>query len=559
MSRLYAAPPERGASGTSDAPDTSNASDALKISDALEISDAPNAPAASAASAASRFDDLMRLPPGPARQDGIRQIIADLAAALAELHEAGQVHGGICPAAIDHDPAGRPMLAAPPLAPRADAEEAARHAGYAAFEQYTDDPAHPCGPWTDVYGLAALAHFLATGSAPPDALARCVRDDCASLHECGPGAYDKAFCDAVDSGLAMSAPARPQSVAAFALAMGAVLPLREAGVAAAPTESGEAPAASGAESAPQPAAADSAQTTEAPVNPVDRAPIVVVPAAADAVGLSVPASARPADDDADPRAPAGIAAAAAPRSQPQSPRQSSHPPQQQPLLQPQPPSHRRRVLPLALACVLLLLAGGGYAWFRGLTPPVQVAGVPAERSAGPAPSAPPSQPPAAVESPNAPVAVAPPVGPTGVEPPDTATAPIAPPAAPGPGTEDPARAADAQRTDPGAAAGTAAVTSEPSASESPEPAPSAAAPSAPAADAPPEPPKAAPVAVRVAVRPWGEVLINGRSRGISPPLRELSLAPGRYQVTVRNASAGDHRMTLTVAPGKPATIAHEFE
>ena len=77
--------------------------------------------------------------------------------------------------------------------------------------------------------------------------------------------------------------------------------------------------------------------------------------------------------------------------------------------------------------------------------------------------------------------------------------------------------------------------------------------------APKAPPKAAPVAVRVAVRPWGEVLINGRSRGVSPPLRELSLTPGRYQVTVRNASAGEHRMTLTVAAGKPASISHEFK
>ncbi len=76
---------------------------------------------------------------------------------------------------------------------------------------------------------------------------------------------------------------------------------------------------------------------------------------------------------------------------------------------------------------------------------------------------------------------------------------------------------------------------------------------------PPAPPKAAPVVVRVAVRPWGEVLINGRSRGVSPPLREISLAPGRYQVTVRNASAGDHSMTLTVAPNRPAIITHEFK
>ncbi|MGH8818264.1 MAG: hypothetical protein ACREX5_16820, partial [Achromobacter pestifer] len=83
--------------------------------------------------------------------------------------------------------------------------------------------------------------------------------------------------------------------------------------------------------------------------------------------------------------------------------------------------------------------------------------------------------------------------------------------------------------------------------------------SAPAAAVPQAPSPAAPVAVSVAVRPWGEVLINGRSRGVSPPLRELSLAPGRYQVTVRNSSSGDHSMTLTVAPNKPAAITHEFK
>lgn len=98
----------------------------------------------------------------------------------------------------------------------------------------------------------------------------------------------------------------------------------------------------------------------------------------------------------------------------------------------------------------------------------------------------------------------------------------------------------------------------PSAGPKPESASEPEAAAAPAAPVTP-PPQAAPVTVRVAVRPWGEVLVNGRSRGVSPPLRELSLPPGRYQVTVRNASAGDYRMTLTVAAGRPASITHEFE
>lgn len=174
-----------------------------------------------------RLDDLIRLPPGPKRQEEIEQIVAGLAASLAALHEAGQVHGGISPAAVAYDSSGHAMLATPPVGPEPDAEDAFRLAGYAAFEQYTDDPAYLCGPWTDVYGLAALAYFLATGSAPPSALARRVRDDCLPLHEWGAADYGKIFCDAVDSGLAMPAHARPRTAAAFATVMGASLPPRD--------------------------------------------------------------------------------------------------------------------------------------------------------------------------------------------------------------------------------------------------------------------------------------------------------------------------------------------
>ncbi|NMK49740.1 hypothetical protein HG262_26270, partial [Achromobacter sp. Bel] len=154
------------------------------------------------------LEALIRMPRGPGRQGAIAQIVASLAGPLAALHETGQVHGGICPAALIHGPSGEAVLATPPVAPAPDADDAPRQSGYAAFEQYTDDPAYPCGPWTDVHGLAALAYFLATGSAPPSALARRVRDDYVPLQEWGANAYDKVFCAAVDSGLAMPAHAR---------------------------------------------------------------------------------------------------------------------------------------------------------------------------------------------------------------------------------------------------------------------------------------------------------------------------------------------------------------
>ncbi|PTN41993.1 hypothetical protein DAI43_36440, partial [Achromobacter xylosoxidans] len=140
-----------------------------------------------------RLDDILRLPPGRQREQEILRVVAGLSASLAAMHEGGRAHGGICPDAVVRDGQGFAVLA-PPFDAAPDDEDAARHAGYAAFEQYTDDPGHSCGPWTDVYGLAALAYFLATGAAPPGALARRVRDDCPPLDEWHPGAYRAAFC-----------------------------------------------------------------------------------------------------------------------------------------------------------------------------------------------------------------------------------------------------------------------------------------------------------------------------------------------------------------------------
>ncbi|EFV82207.1 hypothetical protein HMPREF0005_00820 [Achromobacter xylosoxidans C54] len=49
------------------------------------------------------------------------------------------------------------------------------------------------------------------------------------------------------------------------------------------------------------------------------------------------------------------------------------------------------------------------------------------------------------------------------------------------------------------------------------------------------------------------------ARGISPPVKELRLIPGKYQVVLRNADLPPYRTTLEVRPGKPAVISHVFE
>jgi hypothetical protein len=79
----------------------------------------------------------------------------------------------------------------------------------------------------------------------------------------------------------------------------------------------------------------------------------------------------------------------------------------------------------------------------------------------------------------------------------------------------------------------------------------------PAAAAPPA--IATPLLVRIDVRPWGEVFIDGTSRGITPPLKQLYLPPGKYRVVVRNADLPPYRATLEIKPGRTAVIAHLFE
>ncbi|MDM9559507.1 SRPBCC domain-containing protein [Bordetella petrii] len=174
---------------------------------------------------------------GGVPQARIRRVLQDLLEPLARLHAQGQVHGAIAMSTIGLDTSGKTHLLVPPLEPAPDAEGTLRIGGYAAFEQYTDDPEHPCGPWTDVYALSAVAHTMVVGAPPPAALARCVKDTYAPLAGRELGGYDADFLRAVDQGLSMNQQARPQSMEALAAAFG---------VAVARPEAPEAPAAAAA-------------------------------------------------------------------------------------------------------------------------------------------------------------------------------------------------------------------------------------------------------------------------------------------------------------------------
>jgi class 3 adenylate cyclase len=73
--------------------------------------------------------------------------------------------------------------------------------------------------------------------------------------------------------------------------------------------------------------------------------------------------------------------------------------------------------------------------------------------------------------------------------------------------------------------------------------------------------KAAAIAVgtlELSILPWGEVYVDGKRRGVSPPLRTIELPPGAHTVEVRNTSFPSHVLHVQVASGEPVRIRHRF-
>lgn len=80
----------------------------------------------------------------------------------------------------------------------------------------------------------------------------------------------------------------------------------------------------------------------------------------------------------------------------------------------------------------------------------------------------------------------------------------------------------------------------------------------PTAKEDPAPPPASGI-VRLAVAPWGEIHVNGKMHGVSPPLNELRLAPGKHQIEIRNSSFAPYRRQIDIAASTTLRIKHKFE
>jgi serine/threonine-protein kinase len=65
--------------------------------------------------------------------------------------------------------------------------------------------------------------------------------------------------------------------------------------------------------------------------------------------------------------------------------------------------------------------------------------------------------------------------------------------------------------------------------------------------------------IELAVAPWGDVYVNGASRGTTPPLQRLTLPAGRHVIEIRNGNRQPYQTQIDVTPGRPQQLSHRFE
>lgn len=66
------------------------------------------------------------------------------------------------------------------------------------------------------------------------------------------------------------------------------------------------------------------------------------------------------------------------------------------------------------------------------------------------------------------------------------------------------------------------------------------------------------VGVRVSVSPWAEVWVGTDRKGVSPPVRQLRLPPGRHRIELRNPAFPAKTIEIDVRAGENPAIEHRF-
>jgi hypothetical protein len=65
--------------------------------------------------------------------------------------------------------------------------------------------------------------------------------------------------------------------------------------------------------------------------------------------------------------------------------------------------------------------------------------------------------------------------------------------------------------------------------------------------------------VALSITPWGEVYVDDKKMGVSPPLREIRIAVGKHKIEVRNTSFPRHIEVVDAKAGEQIRIKHKFQ
>lgn len=68
-----------------------------------------------------------------------------------------------------------------------------------------------------------------------------------------------------------------------------------------------------------------------------------------------------------------------------------------------------------------------------------------------------------------------------------------------------------------------------------------------------------PAVVGLAIVPWGEVYLDGKLQGVSPPLLELQVVAGTHKMEIRNSSFPVYKEVIKAKPGEKLKIKHSFK
>ena len=160
--------------------------------------------------------DTRRRMAHPPDEAWIRSVISPILAALELLHREGVYHRDIAPDNILLPPDGPPVLldfgaARRVISDRTQSLTAILKPSYAPIEQYAEMTQLRQGPWTDLYALGAVIHYLLFGAPPAPATARAVQDDAEAIeNRIVPGVSPR-FLEAVSWMLSVRPNQRPQN------------------------------------------------------------------------------------------------------------------------------------------------------------------------------------------------------------------------------------------------------------------------------------------------------------------------------------------------------------